>query len=503
MCSILDGNRKQSPPSVDTSQTPIPEETEDNASRLMGTLDINQHSSKAEESQKVDGLGYEIEKFADLMKNLVQQPGFEFLRKKSQLIDKAAITDDKINTADKRERWLYDVMMENWSKKDGESESFHEVVGKYEEGVFSIKTKKVSSTQGNCESSSSQEDNKARTKRLLQQSDTTTDKIRVMGSVGSGKLPDENNMHDIKIPWETVDEDKTSRKRSGCVKSQNKLDKSTEELVRSGSLVDITKAQIDTAKNSDSNNVHGDIISGERVTRNFKDEKPMYTDITHTIKDSNNGVHENVYVSHPVHNCKAQTKYSGDKRDSFKFTTTEDVNPMEHTIQNNGHGQADFHIEDVSNSDATAKDAIHTAKQETSENFNHGVKDDPTQVVYKVRNKASDHDVFESQNLYVQTDEQISNEKRDKMFPRSESVFGITPKTSQAKNREKTSEQRRHNEMFTKHLDDRTSLEENNQVTRDNLIQKDTSSKYYLPNSNDKESKLPDVTVEKSGKKQL
>jgi transcription elongation GreA/GreB family factor len=69
-----------------------------------------------------------------------------------------------------------------------------------------------------------------------------------------------------------------------------------------------------------------------------------------------------------------------------------------------------------------------------------------------------------------------------------------TDKKSEVRNIQEINEQR-DSEKLTENLDDRTSIEEQNQASiHDNLVQKDLNSENYLYNSNSEESQAPNVS---------
>ncbi|XP_028407570.1 ER degradation-enhancing alpha-mannosidase-like protein 3 [Dendronephthya gigantea] len=102
-------------------------------------------------SGKLESLEHDVNKLIEVMKKVVKQPGFEFLTGQS-----ASLKMGDINTADKRERLLYDAMMENWQEKGraGETQSggLDEVVVKLKGGLFAIKAKKADGNKMECRS---------------------------------------------------------------------------------------------------------------------------------------------------------------------------------------------------------------------------------------------------------------------------------------------------------------------------------------------------------------
>ena len=201
-------------------------------------------NSQPVESENMDNAKSEMNKLIDLMKNVVKQPGFEFLTENTQPNSKWSV-----DTADERERWLYDVMMENWREKRRPGENceskgggLEEVIRKYQDGVFNVKTGKVSSPQGECGSVLTSEGSQAHktserfVSAVLQRSATGKTEIFFVGKVGDGKLSEETEEGES-----SREHDGENGEHSESQRSQNELHNDAftgEKIANSDGVVD-------------------------------------------------------------------------------------------------------------------------------------------------------------------------------------------------------------------------------------------------------------------------
>ena len=167
----------------------------------------------------------EVDKLVNLLKNIVKQPGFEFLSEST----KAAVMMGEMDTADQRERWLYDVIMENWrgGTGTGKSKSVEEILEKLQDGFFSLKLGKVSGShaQSNAKHETGCQAEKTSEKfvnSIVQHGDKRKDsEIFVVGNVGKGKFSDMN------IVVTTIQSDEGGSKTD---KSDGELEKNIDEM---------------------------------------------------------------------------------------------------------------------------------------------------------------------------------------------------------------------------------------------------------------------------------
>jgi hypothetical protein len=163
----------------------------------------NEHEPHAQSvaSKNLDNAENDMNKLLELMKNVVKQPGFEFLTGNTKPISKETFMAQDVNTADKRERWLYDTMMENWREKQqldekGEFKSVEELAGKLPDHIFSVKAGKVSGSQGGCGSGLTNEGTQKTSGdflNIVMQHDDS--EILIVGNVADGTVPDEHSSH--------------------------------------------------------------------------------------------------------------------------------------------------------------------------------------------------------------------------------------------------------------------------------------------------------------------
>ena len=242
--SLLDASKDGSTPPTDTTEITWQKESTTERKSESKLENLQESNSQPIESKKD-----EMDKLINIMQNVVNQPGFEFLTGTTKLNGKPAVLRGEINTADKRERWLYDVMMENWRERPGEgaeskSGSVEEMVGKIKGGVFSVKARKVSGgTKGGegfdlvadgCEAQKTREEFVS---TVMHHKDDKHE-IFIIGDVDDGKMSKED-MIDIATLPRTADHEETSPeqndKSKGCgvsEKDENELDDiSGEEIV--------------------------------------------------------------------------------------------------------------------------------------------------------------------------------------------------------------------------------------------------------------------------------
>ena len=242
--SLLDTNKDGSTPPTDTTETTWQKE-----STIEQKSESKHENVQESNSQPIESKKDEMDKLINIMQNVVNQPGFEFLAGTTKLNGKPAVLRGEINTADKRERWLYDVMMENWRERPGEgaeskSGSVEEMVGKIKGGIFSVKARKVSGgTKGGegfdlvtdgCEAQKTREEFVS---TVMHHKDDKHE-IFIIGDVGDGKMSKED-MIDIATLPRTADHEEISPeqndKSKGCgvsEKDENELDEITgEEIV--------------------------------------------------------------------------------------------------------------------------------------------------------------------------------------------------------------------------------------------------------------------------------
>jgi hypothetical protein len=590
---FLDANTKGALPSTDATQTAGQEKaTAEQMPELQQEKNLHEPISQPVESRKLDKVENEVNKLIHLMKNVVKQPGFEFLTGNTQANTKASVMMGEINSADKRERWLYDVMMENWQEKErlgenGESKSgsVDEVVGKFQDGVFSIKARKVSTSQGEeCwsvkEGSETRKTSEEFLNTVVQHADTRDSQIFVVGNVGDRKLSGEDTVYDVNTLRQTVDEGESSHEQgehSESERSQHELDKaavSGEKMVSSDGSMDVNDAlnrdtrhcdtsvdqgetaqehgeinqdevdkNAETIASSDSSmnekdgvdkdvyitdSMYGDLTSDQEETSHEQGTQKYDDDTKNTISgdslmNGNDDVGRIVYFSdcmtgdprvdggdilmngnddvgkivYKYSGSKGDTQTTGDIRDP---DTTADLNSFEDTNENDGHvllsetGNPDDKSREGECSESKGEgDAERTSETITNDE----AKEDSKQNIDRGRNEEPGQDVFgsdTSQDLYVETDKQEGISGEDKMLKQSESVSMNTDKKSEVRNIQEINEQR-DSEKLTENLDDRTSIEEQNQASiHDNLVQKDLNSENYLYNSNSEESQAPNVS---------
>ncbi|CAB3984728.1 ER degradation-enhancing alpha-mannosidase 3 [Paramuricea clavata] len=308
-----DANTKGALPSTDATQTAGKEKaTAEQMPELQQENNLHEPISQPVESRKLDKVENEVNKLIHLMKNVVKQPGFEFLTRNTQANTKASVMMGEINSADKRERWLYDVMMENWQEKEqlgenGESKSgsVDEVVGKFQDGVFSIKARKVSSSQGEeCwsvkEGSEARKTSEAFLNTVVQPANTRDSEIFVVGNVGDRKLSGEDTVYDVNTLRQTVGENshEQSGEHSESERSQHEVDKaavSGEKMVSSDDSMDVNDALNRDTRHCDTSvdqgetaQEHGEINQDEVDKAAVSREKMVSSDGSMDVNDALN-----------------------------------------------------------------------------------------------------------------------------------------------------------------------------------------------------------------------
>ena len=261
-----------------------------------------------------------MSKLLEIMRNVVKQPGFEFLTGKTQSYSKESLTARDVNTADKRERWLYDAMMENWREKQqptekGEfkSESVDEIVGKFQDGILNVKTEKVGSLQGQCGSGPANEAIQKAGEDFVKTDSQHASEIFVVGKVADETMPGE-------------DTGDSSHKRGGEIEEviedevEKRKDAASGEKVATDGSIDVNQAALDTkhgdsgvdqvegsyeqaGNHEDDVNENTETVPSSEIERKVKDAHGISMDIT----DSTHGdLSVKKESSHMQNACKHQ-----------------------------------------------------------------------------------------------------------------------------------------------------------------------------------------------------
>ncbi len=428
----------------------------------------------------------EMNKLIDLMKNVVKQPGFEFLTGNTQPNSKGSV-----DTADERERWLYDVIMENWREKQRPGENceskgggLEEVIRKYQDGVFNVKTGKVS-TQEECGSVLTSEGSQAHktsegfVSTVLQRSATGKTEIFFVGKVGDGKLSEE------------TEEGESSRELDGENGEHSESQRSQNEL-HNAAFTGEKIINSDGNKHGDASVDHVEISQGERSQDELDKKIEVIASYDSSVNDGEKRSH--VQCSHVTKDDGDHTKDTGDVRGLGEYHNTKqldgteddddhtkdtgDLNVIEGTNQDDGH----ILSPENGNLDGTASDKVGVnsesaiedpeAAVRTFDTVNEELTQDSTQNTDD-RIEAVGQDLFsseESEDLHVETNKQQSDTREDKMLDESETVPMNTDKESVHTNAEEISEHTANSEEDLNHnsvtekliqsLNDRTSGED-------------------------------------------
>ena len=466
-----------------------------------------------------------MDKIINIMQNVVNQPGFEFLTGgNTKLNSKPSVMTGEINTPDKRERWLYDVMMENWRERERQGEgaesksgSMEEVVGKFKNSVFSVKARKVSGGKeggagsdlvtDSCEAQKTKEEF---VDAVVQHHKDDKHEIFIIGNVGNGKSSKEDMMLDITTLQEVVDRGETSLeenvKDGGHSKAEegqnevddditeekivsrmdanNALDKDmTEKKQHTGSSVDLGKG-CQGGKESQDESVTANIASDDLTDSSATDitEPPQGTasnieaDVTKDeIKDDDKR-----------HVCKSEVL--GEQYTSKDVSGNDGDRLLPRTGDHDGTVSRTKSTEDGSGMERTDETSeggkvFDKVSHESTEHEN---------VRLDGENVGSEHEA--SKNFYIETIKQETITEEDKILKQGESMSENTHMKSDVKNVEQLKltagsesglKYDNVDEKLT--LDERTSEEQKQDSIHDSLIEQDLTSK-NIHNSDSKES---------------
>ena len=484
--SLLDTNKDGSTPPTDTTETTWQKESTTEQKSESKHENVQESNSQPIESKKD-----EMDKLINIMQNVVNQPGFEFLAGTTKLNGKPAVLRGEINTADKRERWLYDVMMENWRERPGEgaeskSGSVEEVVGKIKGGIFSVKARKVSGgTKGgegfdlvtdDCEAQKTREEFVS---TVMHHKDDKHE-IFIIGDVGDGKMSKED-MIDIATLPRTADHEETSPERNdkskGCgvsEKDENEVEEITgEEIVSvdgpenrqdTSSSVFLGKGPPPQAAGGKDEGVTGNIASHDITYPS----QAIITELSPSMASD---------IEADVTKNDGDTKYpseSNELREQYASKDTDDDVLLLGTCDHEVGSQSER------TSETSEGNMFDTLSNEPTQSGTANVRLDGENV-----ESASDE---AKKNLYIKNTKQEGVVEEYKVLKQTVSV-DTTHADSEIKNVEKVSEVTADFESGTKSekssLDDRTS--EGQGGIYDSLIEQDLTSE-NLHNHNSKES---------------
>lgn len=347
--------------------------------------DVEKDKNRELHSQKFKKTEKNVDKIVELIKKFVNQPGFSFSAVQPTKESSGLVGE----TADQREQWLYDVMMENLGgkKEVGESanKDVHEVVGKIENGFFSVKVKKIIDSENILRTKVSNQKNTCihnKQREFLniifhRDDDVNDSEIIVVGKVDNVKNYDGSHFYDITSL--RLDERQTLS-LTNKKKVNDLLDVNDERLegddsaapkydnkIVSGIFVKneviTNKENVDDQQNDNVHHPSDDINSTESVAYFTDDVVRSSVDVVSSSDDVNHltdDVSPSDEVDHPLHDVVHLTDDVDHPSDDVVNSSDDQVHLADDV--SNPANDAVFHSDDYNNDYDKSSDKVNKQK---------------------------------------------------------------------------------------------------------------------------------------------